>query len=126
VKGTIEARICETFIALNQMAASLALIERACRQVLDEMPVGDGAAIDNVLALRAATVYAQMTLERTGDVSATLTSVAKYIGQLPKDPDASSRTRGAGVDAGDESRLGPDPVVAGSGPLRDRGQLVPG
>ena len=81
-RAGVEAAICETFVALNQMAASLAAIERSCRQVLDALPTTDGTGIDNALALRVATVYAQMTLERTGDVSAALTSVARYIGQL--------------------------------------------
>ena len=81
----IEARLSQTFLTLNQMAASLALIERSCSRVLDELHVVDDDALDHALALRVATMYAQLTLERTGDVSDTLTSVARYLGCLKKD-----------------------------------------
>ena len=81
----IEARLSQTFLTLNQMAASLALIERSCSRVLEELPVRDDDALDHALALRVATMYAPLTLERTGDVSDTLTTVARYLGGLKKD-----------------------------------------
>jgi hypothetical protein len=128
-RATIESSLREAFLALNEMAASLAAIERSCRQVLDELPAADASAVDNALALRAATVYAQMTLERTGDVSAALTSVARYIGQLQKESDASCRTDGAGADARAVGDVGSDRARvdgASPGPVRDRGQFVSG
>jgi hypothetical protein len=77
----VDARITGTFLALNQIAASLALIERSCSRVLDELPVADNAALDNALALRLAAVCAHTTLEQIGDVSDTLTTVLRYLVQ---------------------------------------------
>jgi hypothetical protein len=77
----VDARITETFLALNQIAASLALIERSCSRVLDELPVADGAVLDSALALRLATVCAHTTLEQIGDVSDTLTTMLRYLVQ---------------------------------------------
>jgi len=53
-RAEVDARIGETFLALNQIAAALALIERSCDRVLDGLPVDDDATLDVALALRAA------------------------------------------------------------------------
>ncbi len=84
----IESRICQAFLTLNQMAASLALIERSCTRVLDDMPIADEDALQNALALRGALKYVQLTLEQTGDVSDAITRVARYLGGLKKDSQA--------------------------------------
>ena len=80
-RADVDARIGETFLALNQIAASLTLIERSCGRLLDALPVDDDAALDQVLALRAASVHAHVTLEQIGDVSDTLTTVLRYLTQ---------------------------------------------
>jgi hypothetical protein len=81
----IESRISRAFLTLNQMAASLAMIERSCNQVLEGLEIDGHGALHRALALRAATKYAQSTLEQTGDVSDTITSVARYLGCLKKE-----------------------------------------
>jgi hypothetical protein len=53
-RADVDARIGDTFLALNQIAASLSLIERSCSRVLEVLPVDDDAALDQALALRAA------------------------------------------------------------------------
>jgi hypothetical protein len=78
-RGDVDARIGETFLALNQIAASLALIERSCSRALETLPVENDAALDNALALRVASVYAHVTLEQIGDVSDTLTTVLRFL-----------------------------------------------
>jgi hypothetical protein len=78
-RAEVDARIGESFLALNQIAASLALIERSCSRVLDGLPVGDDAALDNAMALRVASLYAHVTLEQIGDVSDTLTTVLRFL-----------------------------------------------
>lgn len=80
-RADVDARIGETFLALNQIAASLALIERSCDRVLDGLPVGDDATLDTVIALRAARFNAHVTLEQIGNVSDTLTAVLRYLSQ---------------------------------------------
>ena len=55
-RADVDARIGETFLTLNQIAASLALIERSCSRVLEELPVDDDEALEHALALRAATI----------------------------------------------------------------------
>ena len=90
-RADIEARLSQTFLTLNQIAASLALIERSCSRVLEDLPVDDDEALEHALALRAATMYAQLTLERTDDVSDTLTTVARYLGYLKRDGTAAER-----------------------------------
>ena len=77
-RGEVDARIGETFLALNQIAASLALIERSCDRVLEELPVND-ATLDIALALRAARLNAHVTLEQIGNVSDTLTTVLRFL-----------------------------------------------
>ena len=42
-RADVDARIGETFLALNQIAAALSLIERSCARVLDGLPVDDDA-----------------------------------------------------------------------------------
>ena len=51
-RADIEARLSQAFLTLNQMAASLALIERSCSRVLEDLPVGDDDALEHALALR--------------------------------------------------------------------------
>ena len=80
-RAEVDARIGKSFLALNQIAASLALIERSCSRVLDGLPVGDAAALDNAMALRVASLYAHVTLEQIGDVSDTLTTVLRFLAQ---------------------------------------------
>jgi hypothetical protein len=80
-RAEVDARIGKSFLALNQIAASLALIERSCSRVLDRLPVGDDAALDNAMALRVANLYAHVTLEQIGDVSDTLTTVLRFLAQ---------------------------------------------
>jgi hypothetical protein len=80
-RADVDARISETFLALNQIAASLALIERSCDRVLDALPADDGAAVDTAIALRTARSHAQVTLEQIGNVSDTLTTVLRYLSQ---------------------------------------------
>jgi hypothetical protein len=80
-RADVDARIGETFLALNQIAASLALIERSCSRVLDTLPVEGHAALDSALALRVASVYAHVTLEQIGDVADTLTTVLRFLAQ---------------------------------------------
>jgi hypothetical protein len=80
-RAEVDARIGKSFLALNQIAASLALIERSCGRVLEGLPVGDDAALDNAMALRVASLYAHVTLEQIGDVSDTLTTVLRFLGQ---------------------------------------------
>jgi hypothetical protein len=80
-RAEVDARIGKSFLALNQIAASLALIERSCSRVLDGMPVGDDAALDDAMALRVASLYAHVTLEQIGDVSDTLMTVLRFLGK---------------------------------------------
>ena len=80
-RADVDARIGETFLALNQIAASLALIERSCSRVLDSLPVEGHAALDSAVALRVASVYAHVTLEQIGDVSDTLMTVLRFLAQ---------------------------------------------
>jgi len=80
-RADVDARIGETFLALNQIAASLALIERSCDRVLDGLPVDDDATLDIALALRAARFNAHVTLEQIGNVSDTLTTVLRFLSQ---------------------------------------------
>ena len=80
-RAEVDARIGETFLALNQIAASLALIERSCSRVLDTLTVEDDVALDHAMALRVASVYAHVTLEQIGDVSDTLTTVLRFLAQ---------------------------------------------
>ena len=80
-RADVDARIGDTFLALNQIAASLALIERSCSRVLEVLPVDGDAALDQALALRAASVHAHVTLEQIGDVADTLTTVLRYLTQ---------------------------------------------
>ena len=80
-RADVDARIGGTFLALNQIAASLALIERSCGRALDNLPVHDDAALDNALALRVASLYAHVTLEQIGDVSDTLMTVLRFLAQ---------------------------------------------
>ena len=80
-RANVDARIGETFLTLNQIAASLTLVERSCRRVLDVLPVDDDAALDHALALRAASVHARLALEQIGDVSDTLTTVLRFLAQ---------------------------------------------
>ena len=86
-RADVDARIGETFLALNQIAAALALIERSCDRVLDGLPVDDDATLDVALALRAARFNAHVTLEQIGNVSDTLTTVLRFLSQQkPKEP----------------------------------------
>jgi len=80
-RADVDARIGETFLALNQIAASLALIERSCSRVMEAFPVTADAAADHTLALRAASVHARVTLEQIGDVSDALTTVLRFLAQ---------------------------------------------
>jgi len=84
-RADIESRICQAFLTLNQMAASLAMIERSCTLVLEDMPIADEDALRNALALRGAVHYVQLTLEHTGDVSDAITRVARYLACLNKE-----------------------------------------
>ena len=80
-RADVDARIGETFLALNQIAASLALIERSCSRVMEALPVAGDTAADYALALRAASLHAHVTLEQIGDVSDTLTTVLRFLAQ---------------------------------------------
>ena len=87
-RADVDARIGETFLALNQIAAALSLIERSCNRVLDGLPVDDDATLDTAIALRVARFNAHVTLEQIGNVSDTLTTVLRYLTQQkPKTPD---------------------------------------
>jgi hypothetical protein len=80
-RADVDARIGESFLALNQIAASLALIERSCARVVDEMPLHDDASLDHAMALRVASLHAHATLEQIGDISDTLTTVLRFLAQ---------------------------------------------
>lgn len=80
-RADVDARIGATFLALNQIAASLALIERSCSRVMEALPMADDTAADHALALRTASLYAHVTLEQIGDVSDTLTTVLRFLSQ---------------------------------------------
>ena len=80
-RADVDARIGETFLSLNKIAASLAQIERSCQRVLERLPVDDDAALDTALALRAARLNAHTPLEQIGNVSDTLTTVLRYLSQ---------------------------------------------
>ena len=80
-RAEVDARIGETFLALNQIAAALSSIERSCDRVLDGLPVDDDATLDTAIALRAARFNAHVTLEQIGNVSDTLTTVLRYLSQ---------------------------------------------
>ena len=80
-RADVDTRIGATFLALNQIAASLTLVERSCSRVLDGLPVEDDGALDHALALRAATLHAHLALEQIGDVSDTLTTVLRFLTQ---------------------------------------------
>jgi hypothetical protein len=84
-RADVDARIGESFLALNQIAASLALIERSCSRMLERLPVDDDAALDNAMALRVASLNAHVTLEQIGDVSDTLTTVLRFLAQQKAD-----------------------------------------
>jgi len=83
-RADIEVRLGQAFLTLNQMAASLAMIERSCTRVLEGLSIADDHTLQNAVALRAATKYAQATLEQTGDVSDAISSVARYLGALKR------------------------------------------
>ena len=78
-RADVDARIGETFLALNQIASSLALIERSCSRVLEILP--DDPSSDDVFALRAAGAHAHLTIEQIGDVADTLTTVLRFLTQ---------------------------------------------
>jgi hypothetical protein len=78
-RAEIEARLSHSFLTLNQIASSLAVIERSCSRALETLPIASDAGVDHALALRTAASYAQLTLERIGDISDTLSSVARYL-----------------------------------------------
>ena len=80
-RADVDARIGETFLALNQIAASLALVERTCTQVVDALPVDDDGALTHSLVLRTASFHARLALEQIGNVSDTLTSVLRFLSQ---------------------------------------------
>ena len=80
-RADVDARIGETFLALNQIAASLTLVERSCSRVADALPADDDVTLDHALALRAASVQAHLALEQIGDVSDTLTTVLRFLSQ---------------------------------------------
>jgi len=80
-RADVDARIGGTFLALNQIAASLTLVERSCSRVADALPVDDETALDHALALRAASLHARLALEQIGDVSDTLTTVLRFLTQ---------------------------------------------
>ena len=85
-RADVDARIGETFLALNQIAASLALNDRSCSGAIDALAVDDDAALDHALALRVAGLSAHVTLEQLGDVSDTLTTVLRFLSkQKPKE-----------------------------------------
>jgi hypothetical protein len=63
-RADVDARIGETFLALNQIAASLALVEKTCSRMVDVLPVDDDAVLDQI-----------------GDVSDTLTTVLRFLSQ---------------------------------------------
>lgn len=85
-RADVDARLGETFLALNQIAASLALIERSCDRAMNALPVGDDAWLETAIALRTARSQAQATLERIGNVSDTLTTVLRYFSQQKSQP----------------------------------------
>ena len=78
-RADVDARVGETFLALNQIASSLALIERSCSRVLDVLP--NDPTCDHVFALRAAGAHAHLTIEQIGDVADTLTTVLRFLTQ---------------------------------------------
>lgn len=80
-RAEVDARIGETFLALNQIAASLALIERSCSRVMEALPIADDMAVDHAIALRVASLNAHVTLEQIGNVSDTLTTVLRFLSQ---------------------------------------------
>jgi hypothetical protein len=80
-RADVDARIGETFLTLNQIAASLALVERSCSRVVDGLPVDGDPALDHALALRDASTHARLALEKIGDVSDTLTTVLRFLAQ---------------------------------------------
>lgn len=84
-RADIEARLSQSFMTLNQIASSLAVIERSCNRALETLPMASDVEVDQALALRTAASYAQLTLERTGDISDTLSSVARYLRCLKRD-----------------------------------------
>jgi hypothetical protein len=84
-RADVDARLRDTFLALNQIAASLALIERSCDRAMT-LPVADEAGLDSAVALRTARSHAQVTLERIGNVSETLTTVLRYLSQQKSQP----------------------------------------
>jgi hypothetical protein len=80
-RAEVDARIGETFLALNQIAASLSLIERSCSRVMEALPIADDSAVDHAIALRVASLNAHVTLEQIGNVADTLTTVLRFLGQ---------------------------------------------
>ena|SRR5690242_3459045 len=80
-RADVDARIGETFLALNQIAASLALIERSCDRVLGALPARAGTGLDAAAVLSSARSHAQATLEQIGNVSDTMTIVLRYLSQ---------------------------------------------
>lgn len=79
-RADVDARIGETFLTLNQIAASLAFVEKSCSRMVDVLPVDD-AVLDHVLALRTAGAHARLAIEQIGDVSDTLTTVLRFLSQ---------------------------------------------
>ena len=96
-RAEVDARIGETFLALNQIAASLALIERSCGRVVEALPTDDDTAVNNALALRVAGLHAHVTLEQIGDVSDALTMVLRFLArQKTRIPDECLALAGVG------------------------------
>ena len=78
-RADLEMRLAETFLLLNEIASSQALIERCCGRALALRPVDTETALERELALRTARDTAHATLEQIGDLSDRLTAVLRFI-----------------------------------------------
>jgi len=76
-----DLRPADTFLLLNEIAASLAVIERTCDRALVAFPVDTDAAVGRAIALEAARTAARATLEQIGDLAETLTAVLRLFAE---------------------------------------------
>ena len=75
----LERRFGETFLLLNEIAASLSLIERTCGHALEQLPVKDEVGLSRAVALRRARAAALGTLEQIGDLADTVTALLRFF-----------------------------------------------
>jgi hypothetical protein len=78
-RADLVRRFADTFLLLNEISSSLALIERSCSQALERLPTEHEARLSCAPALRAARASAHATLEQLGNLADTLTALLRFF-----------------------------------------------